>query len=918
MTIEKNELHFNALLSTYNLKEEDVDFETYKQLTTLTIAACNEEQKGLNEQEKQSMAYDQAFKLAALFENYKNAAAYLERFKQGQKKRSHSTQLVHDACLFNLPEGNLRLWRGLINHYHPNKPEDKLMQLLSLSKEIEDYVASHKTEILENMRKDLEKNNVAYPLSVLKTKEKNLLSPKTPIATLLDYANNLCYKRASENPRAAALFFANKVSESYFEEYLNLNPVDSKAIPEMFIDGSAISPAYADYYLKKLPSDDPRAALLGHYTSCCQSLNRAGASSVIHGITNEKSGFYILSEKKTDKIVGQCWAWRNEKDEIVFDSVESNLDFRGKNPSLLRDMFAILANELVVHHKIPRVYVGAGGTTPKELGLQFTELATFPVNYNGYTDARTQRLLMDNTLSLLPFYCKSMDEGKLSTSLKQFIPEAPHFTRDTLRRHLIICALNQKIADNSPLSWQEVVNDEQLRHLDTSREECLRLIEVILKYKAFLNKVDRNFPDRATLAGMWEFLSEFKFDLNKPFHTAFQKNTRLLAMAVQKQDFAGVQFLLTNGADIHWIHDESGGTLLHFASEGNFNYEMMNCLIEHGIDLKIKSNNNRLADIFREIPDFRTFRERVTQCVKMSPEEISLKEEYDNKLKDFFLSGIQDFEAFGRLVQSMRSLSNRLNDLDMSGYNAMHYATKFGPEAIAYILSNGGNVNVLSENEETPLIYAIKNRFFGAVQYLIENGATINSEVGVHPLAAALLVEDKVCFQYLLEMGAMANTGNPFSFINLKDKSALEQVQLLIEAGGAQPDAIMDPLNNNTLLHSAVLCGNIDLIKYLIEVKEADINCLNKRKQSPLHLACQQGLGDIIRFLLKKGADTNLVDENKKSAIKLAKDPNILSLFSGNDLRLTHSTSSSFFRPSSEETPKYQNSNPIKKPSSGK
>ena len=58
----------------------------------------------------------------------------------------------------------------------------------------------------------------------------------------------------------------------------------------------------------------------------------------------------------------------------------------------------------------------------------------------------------------------------------------------------------------------------------------------------------------------------------------------------------------------------------------------------------------------------------------------------------------------------------------------------------------------------------------------------------------------------------------------------------------------------NTALHYAcsLYGGNLELIKYLVEEKDANINALDLDKQSPLHLACQNGKMDTVKYLIEE------------------------------------------------------------------
>lgn len=136
-----------------------------------------------------------------------------------------------------------------------------------------------------------------------------LFSEVTDIEQLNAYLKATRYKNYNKNVPAAELFTELRISEAGFDEYLSLTPKDNPMhIPDVSIDGETIG--YQGYRLKKLNPADPRAAVLGKLTSCCQSLQNAGASCAKHGITSERGGFYVLChtapKTKKEVIIAQC------------------------------------------------------------------------------------------------------------------------------------------------------------------------------------------------------------------------------------------------------------------------------------------------------------------------------------------------------------------------------------------------------------------------------------------------------------------------------------------------------------------------------------------------------------------------------------------------------------------------------------
>ena len=274
----------------------------------------------------------------------------------------------------------------------------------------------------------LQKKNPAELLPsesrILKVEETQFISNQSVVDLNKIYAS-LIYQRSAENIDAALLFKEQGASEKDFDHYLDLQPSDSELIPSITIKGSDIHPLYKKYYLKKLDSRDPRAAMLGRLTDCCQMIGGQGEDCAIYGITRPNSGFYVLckgdAEKDDGEIVSQCWAWRGEGGALVFDSVERStnallsgiIDPAGEHPDIpmmevINDFFTLLATQLVSDKKyeIPRVMVGTGGHTPdnlgwgpsaitqrgmiKEAGITLEEV---PIDYEGYRDSKNQRLI---------------------------------------------------------------------------------------------------------------------------------------------------------------------------------------------------------------------------------------------------------------------------------------------------------------------------------------------------------------------------------------------------------------------------------------------------------------------------------------------------------------------------------------------
>jgi ankyrin repeat protein len=207
------------------------------------------------------------------------------------------------------------------------------------------------------------------------------------------------YDKASKHPALAALCFDFDWKEDEFNDavkqikkYKKLFAAsDMKKrqgrIPDIKIDGAVFGKP--DYRFYKLPDGDIRGLLLGEFTNCCQHLANQGVDCAKHGFLSEQGGFYVVAHKQTDEIIGQSWAWRGKKDELVFDSLESlSGHFNARNwEQITQESAAQIANNN--NAQVSALHIGAGGATPR-LNLGYANLAQ-PVDYSGYRDSHGEQ-----------------------------------------------------------------------------------------------------------------------------------------------------------------------------------------------------------------------------------------------------------------------------------------------------------------------------------------------------------------------------------------------------------------------------------------------------------------------------------------------------------------------------------------------
>jgi hypothetical protein len=170
------------------------------------------------------------------------------------------------------------------------------------------------------------------------------------------------------------------------------------------------------YTFYKLAYNDPRGALLGLITNCCQHLNGAGSSCAVHGVTKSTSAFYVIEYK--GNIIAQSWAWRGKKGELCFDSIEG---LQGYNNEVISSLYQQAANKLLGKLGISKVLVGqtSYGLTSsivRTLSLTTNQDSAKIIEECSYMDGRYQYVLVDS--------------GNTEKFKKQNLPESITFTVD--------------------------------------------------------------------------------------------------------------------------------------------------------------------------------------------------------------------------------------------------------------------------------------------------------------------------------------------------------------------------------------------------------------------------------------------------------------------------------------------------------
>lgn len=199
---------------------------------------------------------------------------------------------------------------------------------------------------------------------------------------------------------------------------------------------------------------------------------------------------------------------------------------------------------------------------------------------------------------------------------------------------------------------------------------------------------------------------------------------------------------------------------------------------------------------------------------------------------------------------------------------------------ISEFLNKGFDINAMNKNGENAVNVAIASGSYNVLQFLIDNGANLNStsDTGIPPLSQAILEYNKQAIDILLNSkkvdmyyvwGEMW-TGSPLYIAC--SKANVYALEKMVE-NGADLKYDFSEYNAVPLMHYALNYKQFikneeyrELIAFLV-LNKADINAKNNQGQTPLMAALKNGDIDAFNALIAGGADTSLKDNNGKTAL---------------------------------------------------
>ena len=319
----------------------------------------------------------------------------------------------------------------------------------------------------------------------------------------------------------------------------------------------------------------------------------------------------------------------------------------------------------------------------------------------------------------------------------------------------------------------------------------------------------------------------------------------LLILALQRGRWDIAKDLIAAGAHVNAVNKD-GQSSLHLAVAGG-NQEIIELLLAHGADVNAKDKQGctpALAALYWWEP-------AVTDLLLENGADASIPHlaAYTGDLRR-----IEDVLKTDGAVEGWK------------GFTLLHAAAAGGhADVVKFLITKDFEVEALSEDDETPLHYAVLGNKQEATELLIASGAKVDSGE-TPPLFAAAYAGHKDMVKFLISRGADINKGPQTALHRAVAWWEMDAVKLLLELGAdvnAQNDV------GNTPLHAAINTWWVEVAEVLIS-HGAKIDLKNNQGQTPLIMATNDWFNKMARLLIEKGADIHAKDNQGQTAIDIA------------------------------------------------
>lgn len=211
--------------------------------------------------------------------------------------------------------------------------------------------------------------------------------------------------------------------------------------------------------------------------------------------------------------------------------------------------------------------------------------------------------------------------------------------------------------------------------------------------------------------------------------------------------------------------------------------------------------------------------------------------------------------------------------LDGFGNTLMHFIAMYGYiNSLKFFIERGADINIINCKNETPLHLAVKWKKLNIVNRLLQESDIIvdaqdlNGNTALHLAISSNEGEIAKC---LVAQSSCANIRNKNGCLPIHLLAIYGHIDLLGLLIEHNPGINVTGCGGKTLLHLAVQCNRLNIIKMLLQQSYIMVDAQDLSGNTALHLAVMFENIDVVRVLIKNNANIDAINGSGDTALHL-------------------------------------------------
>ncbi|ORX86697.1 ankyrin [Anaeromyces robustus] len=354
-------------------------------------------------------------------------------------------------------------------------------------------------------------------------------------------------------------------------------------------------------------------------------------------------------------------------------------------------------------------------------------------------------------------------------------------------------------------------------------------------------------------------------------------NTPLMMTIMEYEDLSEfMDLFIEKGANKDLVN-KNNDTALHIACKNNLNEVIPKLITEKNINMKNKDGYTPLMIAINE---------RNYECIKTL---LSNKYNLDINIVDKkgntpLMMTIMKDEDISEFIDLFIEKGTNKDLINKNQSSALHIACKYNNYKIISKLITEKNINMKNKDGYTPLMIAINNKNYECIKSLLSSKHNLDINIvnndGNSPLMMALMKYEEDLSR-LIDL--FIKKGSNKDLVN-KNQSSILHIACENNLNEVIPKLITEKNINiknkdgYTPLMIAINNKNYECLKSLLSSKyNLDINTVDKNGNTPLINAIInfKDLSEHIDLFIEKGANKDLINKNKSTALHIACENNL-------------------------------------------